>query len=91
MKFAQLLLLLSLLFSFKAIAIDEYDYDELLDKHLQSGHLTDDEVDHQKFELINSQRYQKEFSKQVRGVASKLNENKNVFHMVNPDIEIPAE
>lgn len=90
MRVTLLLLLLSL-FSINCFAIDEYEYDELLDKHLQSGHLTDAEVDHQKFEMINSQRYQKEFSKQVRGVASKLNESKKVLHMVNPDIEIPTE
>lgn len=86
-----LLLIFILFLSTSVFAIDEYEYDELLDRHMETGHLTDAEVDHQKFELINSKKYQKEFSKQVRGVASKLKEPANVLHFVNPEIEIPAE
>ena len=71
--------------------MDEYEYDELLEKHLKSGHLTNSEVDEQKFDRINTQKYQQEFSRQVRGVASKLNEQKNVLKFVNQVIEISVK
>jgi len=90
MKIILIIPLFTVFFSLNLWAIDEYDYDELLEKHLQSGHLTDAEIDEQKFEMINSKKYQNEFSRQVRGVASKLDDHKNVLHFVNPEIEIPA-
>ena len=89
MKLNLLLITFTALLSLSLWAMDENDYDDLLDKHLQSGHLTVADVDAQKFEMINSQKYHKEFSRQVRGVASKLSDHKKVLHFVNPEIEIP--
>ena len=90
MKLSTLAAIFIVFCSFNLWAIDDIEYDELLDKHLTSGHLTDAEVDEQKFQIINSKKYQDEFSRQVRGVASKMDEPKNILYLVNPEIEIPA-
>jgi hypothetical protein len=91
MKWINLLGLITIFYSFNAISFDAYEYDELLEKHLVSGHHTEADVDHQKFEMINSNKYHKEFNKQVRGVASKMDESKNILKFVNPEIEISVK
>lgn len=88
MKWMHFLAILTMFFSIKSFSFDEYQYDELLEKHLSSGHLTNSDIDHQKFERINSKKYHKEFNEQVRGVASKLNDSKKILKLSNPEIDL---
>lgn len=66
-------------------------YNELLEKHEKTGHLNKSDIRREKFNLSNDKRWQKKFSKQVRGVASKLRAPRDVIELDNPAIVIPVK
>lgn len=80
-----------ILFSFSIFALEEEQITKIIEKHSIAGHMTNEEVDDQKFNLINSKNYQLQFKTQVRGVASKFSENQKVLELKNPVIEISVD
>ncbi len=66
-------------------------YNEVLQKHLETGHLSDKEIQKQKFYHSNEKSWQKEFNKQVRGVASTIKSPREVIQLKNPAIEISVK
>lgn len=66
-------------------------HDELLKKHLRFGQLNSKELKEQRYQLQKSRPFQKTFNKAVRGVASKIQDNRKVLNITNPAIEISAK
>lgn len=66
-------------------------YEELLERHKSSGHLSSDEIKKQKFYHSNQKSWQNEFENQVRGVASTLKSQREILKFQNPAIEIPVK
>lgn len=63
-------------------------YQKRIEKHSQSGHLTQEELSIQKFNYNNQKKWHKSFSKKVRSVASTLDESRDIIRLKNEDIEI---
>jgi hypothetical protein len=79
-------------FSFHAFAgSGDRLHEQLLNRHLRSGQLNSKELKEQKYQLKKSKPFQKTFSKAVRGVASKIQDNRKVLNITNPVIEIMAK
>lgn len=66
-------------------------YNEVLEKHLNSGHLSKQELQKQKFYHSNEKSWQKEFNNHVRGVASTIKSPREVIKFENPAIEISVK
>ena len=66
-------------------------HEHLLNRHLRSGQLNSKELKEQKYQLQKSKPFQKTFNKAVRGVASKIQDNRKVLNITNPAIEISAK
>jgi hypothetical protein len=66
-------------------------YENLLDRHAKSGHLSGKELKKQKFYHKNQKSWQGDFSKQVRGVASTLKSQREIMKFQNPAIEISVK
>ena len=78
--------------SFHAIAEENEDlHERLLKKHLKFGQLNSQELKEQQYQLQKSKPFQRTFSKAVRGVASKIQDNRKVLNITNPAIEISAK
>ncbi|MFT6633732.1 MAG: hypothetical protein ACJAS4_003703 [Bacteriovoracaceae bacterium] len=63
-------------------------YEDLLNRHVQSGHLSDQELVKQKYYHSNQKSWQGDFKNQVRGVASTLKSQREILKFKNPPIEI---
>jgi len=86
------LALICLLFTNFVYADSDDDfYNDLLDKHLQHGHLHRDEVKHQRLQMAKDKRWQNNFHEQVRGVASTMQTPKSIIELDNPAIEISVK
>jgi hypothetical protein len=66
-------------------------HDELLKKHLKFGQLNSHELKEQRYQLQKSKPFQRTFNNAVRGVASKIQDNRKVLNITNPAIEISAK
>ncbi len=85
---AILLILLTFL-STQALSLEDQEITEIFESHFKHGHLTVQDVDAQKFELINSKNFH--IKRHVRGVASQLNEKYKKLKLKNPLIEISVD
>ncbi len=83
------------LFSFQSFGMDTSPssqfYKDLIKKHQEHGHLNSDEAKKQQFEVTKSKKWQKNFNKQVRGVASSMQPVKETITLTNPAIEISVK
>jgi hypothetical protein len=77
--------------SLSAFTAESDLYQEMLDKHSNSGHFTQDELQEQQFKYSNQKRWQKSFSRQVRSVASTIDESRDVIRLKNEEIEISVK
>jgi len=68
-----------------------FDYNEMLNRHSAYGHIDKKDLKFQKEQLAKDQDWQKEFSEQVRGVASSINSSEKIIDLSNPTIEIPVK
>jgi hypothetical protein len=66
-------------------------YQEMLNRHSKSGHLTQDELKEQQFKYSNQKRGHSIFNKQVRSVASTIEESRDVIKLQNEEIEISVK
>lgn len=83
-----------ILFSLNLIAKDldsNVEYQQLLAKHLEKGHLNAEEYKKQRLQLAKDQKWNKQLSKKVRGVASTLDADKEKIELKNPPIEITVK
>ena len=75
-----MLIIIFTAFSFQVIAEESEDllHERLLNKHLKFGQLNSQELKEQQYQLQKSKPFQRTFSKAVRGVASKIKDNRKV-------------
>lgn len=70
---------------------DQSFYNELLKKHQDHGQINESEVKKQQFQISNQQKWQENFKKQVRGVASSIQISRDKIELNNPAIEISVK
>jgi len=66
-------------------------YEQVLKRHQREGHISKEDYNHQKLQYEKGKAWQKNFDQQVRGVASKLSNPREIITLKNRPIEISVK
>lgn len=90
MKFLLLFFISFYAFAEDPIENQEY-YSDILRQHANQGHLSEKDIQQQKFFYEKDKAWRKDFNRKIRGIASTLKAPKDVIELDNPAIEIPVK